>query len=114
MKVGIDYWNTITKAPELFINLASSLISEGHEVHVISAVGNARAPQTAKDIEAVGIPNTAVHVVTNPEGVTGTKNFPNVKLEKCKELGIDMMFDDRKDICELLNANGILALQVTK
>jgi hypothetical protein len=34
-----------------------------------------------------------------------------MKLEACLKLGIFMYVDDRKDVCELLSKNGILALQ---
>jgi hypothetical protein len=42
------------------------------------------------------------------------KESPQLKLAKCVELGIQVFYDDREDVCRLLNQHGILALRVPR
>jgi hypothetical protein len=37
-----------------------------------------------------------------------------LKLAKCRELGIEVFYDDREDVCRLLSRHGILALRVPR
>jgi acid phosphatase class B len=39
---------------------------------------------------------------------------PALKLAKCQELGITVFYDDREDVCRLLNQHGILAVRVMR
>ena len=39
---------------------------------------------------------------------------PALKVAKAKELGLDMFFDDRDDVCRELNKAGIMAMRVTR
>lgn len=110
MKVGLDFWQTITRDPAIFRDLADSLLRQGHEVHVITAIGAKRAERIIDDVTATGVPMTKLHylIFQHPN------EAPELKLAKCQELGIDMMVDDRRDICQLLNTNGIIALQIMR
>lgn len=110
MIVGLDYWDTITKNVKVFSSLASALISEGHTVYIVSAVGSVRIKTTRDDIEALDIPNEGIFVLEFKHH----SEAPQLKLGCCKALGVQMFYDDRRDICELLNANGIVACQVLK
>jgi hypothetical protein len=42
------------------------------------------------------------------------RESPVLKLAKCQELGIEVFYDDREDVCRLLNRNGILAFRVPR
>lgn len=110
MRIGIDYWQTITRDPDFFRELIDSLVKDDWEVHIISAVGHKRAPITRDEIEATINTFTDIHIVIfdHPD------QSPELKLAKCQELGIQLMIDDRRDICELLNLNGILACQLMR
>lgn len=124
-KIGFDYWNVLSHYPEDFGKLTQSLcvaFSEGTELElfVISAIGKGREGTVEDELfnlwlevgyETDIIFNGGVHEVVFTHG---PKSSPEVKLAKCQELGINMFFDDRKDVCELLNANGILAMQVPR
>jgi hypothetical protein len=110
MIVGFDYWQTITRDPWLFGDLASAIISEGGEVHIISAVGRNGVERAEKGITECGVPYTAYHIVV----WESHEDAPQLKLDKCNELNIQMFFDDRLDICELLNLNGILACNLLR
>lgn len=110
MVVGFDYWNTISQNVNLFSSLASSIISEGGKVYIISAVGSVRIQTTQAAIEQLGIPNDGIILCEFKH----PSEAPQLKLAVCQSYGIQMFFDDRRDICELLNKNGILACNVLK
>lgn len=57
-----------------------------------------------------GFPPDLVHEVV----FDSPKESPELKLAKCQELGIEMFFDDRDDVCRLLNKHGIVAMRVTR
>lgn len=109
MKIGIDYWNTLTAYPEYFDQLCHGYRLLGFEVHIISAIGKSRQGTIQAEIDdGYKICYTAVHEV-----VFDTHNTtPGLKLAKCQELGITVFYDDRQDVVDLLNANGILAFKV--
>jgi hypothetical protein len=120
MIVGFDYWQVISHYPEQIGILKACLNIGGNECHIISAIGKGRIGTIAKEIHSIDIlkgedywykfDDNKIHEVVfdNP------KQSPELKLAKCKELGIEMFFDDRDDVCRLLNANGIMALRVTR
>lgn len=125
MKIGFDYWNVISHYPEQIGLLACSLHQfatlpgdEPIELHVISAIGKGRIGTIEGEVfEALldggyesDVIFTGIHEVVTGNG----KKSPELKLEKCQELGITMFFDDRQDVCDLLNANGILAFKVPR
>lgn len=109
MIIGFDYYQCISHFPKEFQVFEEALYSE-NELHVISAVGQ-RSKGTVKDNVLAVLPEfweDNIHEVV----FNHPRESPQLKLEKCKELGIQIFVDDRSDVCELLNANGIMALQV--
>jgi len=112
MTVGFDYWQVISHYPTQLAELADALYEAGWTIHVISAIGKGRIGTIATDVHKhwPTFPDDLIHEVIfdNP------KQSPELKLAKCKELGIQMFFDDRDDVCRLLNANGIVAMRVTR
>lgn len=113
MKIGFDYWQVLSHYPEQFQFIASAFISEGAEVHVISAVGHNRAGTVAEAVHQLGFKwdsETFIHEVVFDD----PSESPALKLAKCQELGIEIFFDDRDDVCRLLNKNGILSMRVTR
>lgn len=125
MKIGFDYWNVISHYPDKIGLLMCALYQyatlpgdEPIEIHVISAIGKGRIGTIEGEVFdslLEGGFESDVIVKGVHEVVTGNgKKSPELKLAKCQELGITMFFDDRKDVCDLLNANGILAFQVPR
>jgi acid phosphatase class B len=118
MKIGFDYWQVISHYPEQIYILLSSLEMNAYDTHIISAVGEQRVGTVAKEIKKIKqfshfsdrYLNEHVHEVVFDSPIQS----PELKLAKCKELGIEIFFDDRDDVCRLLNKNGILALRVTR
>lgn len=111
-KVGFDYWQVLSHYPEEIALLDESLWMNFQETHIISAVGRNRAGSVAKEVLKIipKYPPENIHEVL----FTSPKQSPELKLAKCKELGISMFFDDRTDVVDLLNANGILAFLVPR
>lgn len=125
MKVGFDYWNVISHYPDkigaLMFSLYQMPVLPGEpdtEIHVISAIGPKRVgtiEQEVFDSLLKGGYESDILVTGVHEVVTSREHkSPELKLAKCKELGLDMFFDDRQDVCDLLNANGILAFVVPR
>ena len=110
MRVGIDYWNTISHNVETFTDLARALLAAGHEVHIVTAVGHVRKKTVRADIEALDIPHTDVHVVIFDH----PREAPTRKYAVCKAVGITLFFDDRMDTCEYLNERSIVACNVLR
>lgn len=123
MKIGFDYWQVISHYPEkighLMFILGSAMPDD--EVHVISAIGKGRIGTIKGEVykslnnAGWGTPNWCVKPENIHEVVFDSpKESPELKLALCKELGLEIFFDDRDDVCRLLNANGILAMRVTR
>ncbi|MET4003902.1 acid phosphatase class B [Arthrobacter sp. UYCu511] len=111
MIVGFDYWQVISHYPTYFRELAMMHLENGDEVVVISAVGHRRVGTIATALTVLGFPNSVrVHEVV----FDSPAQSPELKLAKCKELGVQVFYDDRDDVCRLLNRNDILAMRVTR
>jgi hypothetical protein len=110
MKVGLDYWHVISDHPEYFRELVTGLISQGHEVHVVSAVGTRRLGTVEAEVAKLVDGVTDVHEVFFDH----PRESPELKLAKIQELGITVFYDDREDVCRLLTKRGILAMRVSR
>ena len=110
MKIGLDYWNVISHHPAYFQELAAAALDHGHEVHVVSAIGRRRSGTIAADVAMCGVPVTAVHEVI----FAHPRESPALKTAKALELGIEVFYDDRDDVCAAMTAAGILAMRVTR
>lgn len=111
MIIGFDYWQVLSHYPNEIATLESALYDD-HETHFISAVGNSRKGSVTAEVLKVipGFEPSHVHEVVFQH----PRQSPELKLAKCKELGIQMFFDDRTDVVDLLNQNGVLAFLVPR
>jgi acid phosphatase class B len=107
--VGFDYWNVLSHYPRQVSHLMAVHQAAGDEVHVISAIGHGRIGTVEAEVREVTDVPTVHEVVFRH-----TRESPELKLAKCFELGIEIFYDDREDVCRLLAANGILALRVPR
>src|SRR5262245_25253861 len=117
MKIGFDYWQVISHYPIQMGELMSKFATAEGNVHVISAIGKRRAGTIEREVtEALAQAGwdfgacLTVHEVI----FDSPSQSPALKLAKCRELGIQVFYDDRDDVCRLLCDNGILALRVTR
>lgn len=112
MKIGFDYWQVICHYPEQTGVLADALYLTGHDVHVISAIGKNRVGTIADEVCKVwgDFRRSKIHEVVFEH----PRQSPELKLAKCKELGIEVFFDDREDVCRMLSKHGILAMRVPR
>lgn len=113
MKVGFDYWQVLSHFKSQCSFMTSAFISEGAELHVISAVGGNHTPGSV--LEAV----ERLHYPFKPENVhtvvfNHPSESPELKVAKALELGLDMFFYDRDDVCRAMNKAGIMAMRVTR
>lgn len=108
-KIGLDYWQVCSHWP-YFGELAAALRQAGHEVHVISAVGRKSAGSVAPSLANLGIKCDGVHEML----FAHPRESPALKLAKCRELDIGVFYDDRQDVCDLLNEHGIMAVRVPR
>lgn len=113
MKIGFDYWQVLSHYPKQCAFMLSAFISEGAEVHVISAVGgNHTAGSVIEAVTKLGYTfgQDKVHTVVFDH----PSQSPELKVAKALELGLDMFFDDRDDVCRAMNKAGIMAMRVTR
>lgn len=109
MIVGFDYWHVLSHYPEQIGHLIALHAAAGDEVHVVSAIGAGRIGTVEAEVRAVTDVPTVHEVVFDH-----TSESPELKLAKCRELGIELFYDDREDVCRLLTANGVLAFRVPR
>lgn len=112
MVVGFDYWQVISRYPATIRHLAKLHTDAGDTVHIVSAVGHDRAGTVATAVKNKGFDPKLypVHEVVFDH----PSESPELKLAKCRELGVTLFYDDRDDVCRLLNKNGIVAMRVTR
>jgi len=118
MKIGFDYWQVISHFPNEVAEMLLCLKQQDNEIHIISAIGKNRIGTIEADVEKsfassnylVDDTDYTVHEVVFDR----PHQSPELKLAKCKELGLQVFFDDRDDVCRLLNKNGIMACRVTR
>lgn len=110
--IGFDYWQVLSHYPEQIAELENAVFQNGSMTYIVSAVGRKSAGSVVANVlEAIpDFPPENVHEVL----FKSPKESPALKLAKCKELGITMFFDDRTDVVDLLNKNGILAFLVPR
>jgi acid phosphatase class B len=109
MIVGFDYWQVLSHYPEQIRHLIDVHRLAGDEVHVVSAIGRGRIGSIEREVRAITQHGTVHEVVFRDP-----RESPYLKLAKCQELGVEVFYDDRDDVCRVLGAHGILALRVTR
>ena len=116
MLIGLDWFGTITKEPELFALVTSLLKQHGDIIYIISAVRKKEWDENAERYKQKVLADLKENNIVFDELYTvefeDPKEVPYVKLEKCKELKIEYFFDDRNDVCFILNENGIITARV--
>ena len=108
MIYGFDYWKTLSHHKKSLMPLIQALVLAGHKVYVISACGLDRKESTPKKIREMNLPAEVLIEMCYWENQL---DAPKLKYEKCKELGVNLFFDDRQDICKYLSERGISCFQ---
>ena len=114
MTVGIDYYRTISAYPQQFGLMISNLLHGGETVYIVSAVGGKSAGTVRQAVLDLYPWLSAYTDMVHEVRFRRPHESPALKLAKCKELGIEIFYDDRSDVCDLLNENGILAFKVPR
>lgn len=106
MKFGLDIHGTITKKPKFFAEFSKRVISNGHEIHIIT--GSMRTPHLEEELKESGVIFTHFFSISDTliaehKKVTlKDKNNPvfdnelwnKSKAKYCDENNIDIHFDD--------------------
>ena len=92
MIIGIDLDDTITDVPELFSLITRALITDGHEVHIITYREPGTEKEVQKDLEELGIGFTRIHL---PDDFYSA---PEWKAGLAEELKLDAMFEDSPEV----------------
>lgn len=103
LRIGLDIDDTITRCPAFFALLSKALVEAGHEVHVISYREERR--ETEEELREHGIRYTSL---TLTDGVDfGKEKFFQWKARMCKELEIDILFEDMPEVINELDGSTI-------
>lgn len=114
MILGFDYFKTISTHPKETTYIAKAVKLLFCEVYVITAVSQHMTLEEYKyqvehNLRNIGFPYNKIIYVQFEDQL----KIPELKLKACQELGINIFFDDRKDVCEALAKHGIVAFQST-
>lgn len=109
--VGFDFHNVLDLHFQM-VDLLWTFVEAGYEVHVISAVGPKRAGTIASEVEKILGKGHGVQV--HEVVFKHPRESPPLKAKMAASLDIGVFFDDRADVCEAMNAHGILGLQVPR
>lgn len=90
MNVALDIDDTITRHPEFFAFLSKVLRDGGHKVFIITFRHD--EPDTRKDLKSMGITFDKLVVASGEE--LERVGFCEWKGNVCKELDVDIMFED--------------------
>jgi hypothetical protein len=109
MNIGADFFGTLTgdRNRGLLYGILQRLQPDC-KVHVISHVRVGNKDQTRGIIESQGFRFDSINVVESDDYAEA----PQLKLEVCQRLGIELFIDDRLDTCELLSKYGILTMHI--
>jgi hypothetical protein len=108
MNIGIDFYGTIDTAENQFKRLVQDANMAGNTVYIISAIAYNNTDRLRSDARRfLGVAQLI------PVYVRNYMEHPWAKLRTCRELGIDLMIDNRADTCKLLKENGIDSIVYT-
>lgn len=106
MNLGLDFYDTISKNPSVYRLLADAVLDSGGKVYIISAIYRENYKQLVKDVKKTRVRSTEVIPVFYTEHF----EVPKAKVLVCKELGIDLLVDDRLDVIHAVSLHGIIGL----
>jgi len=125
MKIGIDVDGTLRTYPEFFTTLGRLFRADGHEVYIITGLGKAKATEKLSEVEAIygtefynalfssaeynESERALIGVVQENELIVGI-----FKQRLCRQLGVDIMFDDKATIHALIDKHGVPIFAVPK
>jgi hypothetical protein len=104
MKIGIDFYGTITKDPKVYKLLAETVLAAEGSVYIITAIAEHNRKQVLKDIRKSHVPYSEIHVVPYTEW----HQVPGLKKQVAFKLELDMIIDDRLDVLRACESIGIL------
>lgn len=108
MNIGLDLNDTITAYPQELRWLAGMVLSDGGEVHIITAIKQGNEEFVERKLTAARIKYTKVHIIH----FDNYDDIPKLKLPLIEELAIDVYFDDNPAVNLYVSRKGIMACQI--
>jgi len=115
MIIGFDYFHTINEFPELMSGLSLLFHNQGHKIIVVSGIANIHDEEEygykiCKEMDAFGFHFDKLRIVMFASPI----EVPVLKLAVAQKEGINVFFDDRKDVVDHFNAFGVQAIWVKR
>lgn len=108
MKLGVDFYDTITAYPVALRRLAECVIEGKGEVHIVSAIKRVNEERTRRHLKDARIPFTTVNLVFYEK----YEDIPNLKTEVYRNLGCDLVIDDMPMVVLACRTKGLCALEI--
>jgi hypothetical protein len=110
LRVGFDFHNALDSWPNQITNLMRRHKYYGDYVCVISAVGHRRKGTVASQVLDLTVYVDDVYEVAFQH----PSQSPELKLQQASASRLDVFYDDREDVCNLLTSHGILCFRVPR
>lgn len=107
MKLGLDFYKTITVCPRIYKKLAETILAGGGQVHIITAVKPKNVEKVKTELAATSIPYTELHIIE----FENYDDIPELKAQICGSLDLDMLIDDMLPTVELVYKSHIVGIQ---
>jgi phosphoglycolate phosphatase-like HAD superfamily hydrolase len=110
-----DYYHSLNaqdKPATEIVNLLIALHNAGHEIYIVTARPRKWLRQTYSWLHKHGILVDEAHILMRPFGDANYRPSPEMKLELVNHLKVDLMIEDREDVCKAFAEVGIATLMV--
>lgn len=106
-KFGFDWFGTL-ETNHSVQEIARGLFALGHEVHVISAIGEGVQYPYLEAMKQIGVPCTSIREVRH--GDCPIEEIAKAKLEVMQQLGIHVIYEDSLEIINRIRSAGLEAV----
>ena len=109
MKFAFDIDGVITKYPEIFRTIIDSLLSNNHEVIIITGRSDERLEETVQQLAELKIEYTKLYILPDRFIIKDARTLEHwqrkikFKVDVLEKEKVDMIFDDMNLYIEILN-----------
>lgn len=106
LRVGFDFYDTVSAHPKAYRKLASAVLESGGSVFVISAIEAGKEKKLLVDIRRTHLPYTSVHPVL----YSHFSEIPKLKRSVIASLHLDFYIDDMGSTISALSGLPVIGL----
>lgn len=106
-------WGGSLENNESLRQIARDLFQAGYEVYIVPAIGMSGGFPYELALQSINVPYTALHIVYIPD-FSPPQAAALPKLEMCKKLGCNVLYDDNQYNLQAARENSIEAVEVQK